>query len=198
MDKDHSPATFVDVGANHPFRMSNTAMFYEHGWRGIAIDPNPQFATEYAALRPEDTFVNCGVSDRPGTLSYFEFEEPLYNTFDADRAETVNKHYSALAGTREVKVRPLREILGDVWPNGKSIRVLSIDCEGMDCEVIASHDFEKYPTDFICVELGATDIEGCQKEEAIEMLRNKRYQFIAKLCKSAVLVSDAAAKRWAI
>ena len=32
---------FVDVGAHHPYRFSNTLHFYKKGWRGINIDPQP-------------------------------------------------------------------------------------------------------------------------------------------------------------
>lgn len=32
---------YVDVGAHHPFRFSNTAIFYKKGWCGINIDPLP-------------------------------------------------------------------------------------------------------------------------------------------------------------
>jgi hypothetical protein len=32
---------FIDIGAHHPFRYSNTYMFYKKGWRGINIDATP-------------------------------------------------------------------------------------------------------------------------------------------------------------
>jgi hypothetical protein len=32
---------YVDVGAHHPDRFSNTYKFYKQGWRGINIDAMP-------------------------------------------------------------------------------------------------------------------------------------------------------------
>jgi hypothetical protein len=32
---------YVDVGAHHPRRYSNTNYFYKRGWKGINIEPNP-------------------------------------------------------------------------------------------------------------------------------------------------------------
>ena len=32
---------YVDVGAHHPKRFSNTYFFYRKGWRGINVEPMP-------------------------------------------------------------------------------------------------------------------------------------------------------------
>ena len=32
---------FVDIGAHHPMRFSNTYIFYLKGWRGINVDATP-------------------------------------------------------------------------------------------------------------------------------------------------------------
>jgi hypothetical protein len=33
---------YIDVGAHHPMRFSNTYFFYRKGWRGINIDAMPR------------------------------------------------------------------------------------------------------------------------------------------------------------
>jgi hypothetical protein len=35
--------TYMDIGAHHPFRFSNTALFYEAGCHGINIEPDPTY-----------------------------------------------------------------------------------------------------------------------------------------------------------
>src|SRR5512143_4000643 len=35
--------TYIDVGANHPIEDNVTALFYERGWHGITIEPNPEY-----------------------------------------------------------------------------------------------------------------------------------------------------------
>ena len=32
---------YVDVGAHHPLRFSNTAIYHQRGWRGVNIDATP-------------------------------------------------------------------------------------------------------------------------------------------------------------
>lgn len=43
---------WVDVGAAHPAHTSNTAWLRELGWRGLAIDGNPDFAPFWAGVCP--------------------------------------------------------------------------------------------------------------------------------------------------
>ena len=38
---DKNKGFYVDVGAHHPIRFSNTYKFYKLGWHGINIEPNP-------------------------------------------------------------------------------------------------------------------------------------------------------------
>ncbi len=43
---------YVDVGAHHPFRFSNTYRFYRMGWHGINIDASPSTSTLKDLTRP--------------------------------------------------------------------------------------------------------------------------------------------------
>src|ERR1700726_1466588 len=59
---------YVDVGAHHPYRFSNTCYFYRRGWRGINIDPNPEAIAAFRRDRPHDINVCVGVSEEAGEL----------------------------------------------------------------------------------------------------------------------------------
>src|SRR6185312_12734233 len=67
---------YVDVGAFDPVLYSNTYHFYKKGWHGLVIDPNPELTKRYAFLRPRDIFINCGISDKNGELTYYSFNMP--------------------------------------------------------------------------------------------------------------------------
>jgi peptide methionine sulfoxide reductase MsrB len=41
--RDVQKGFFIDVGAQHPVVDSVTKFFYDQGWRGINIDPMPQW-----------------------------------------------------------------------------------------------------------------------------------------------------------
>src|SRR5262249_32770188 len=54
---------YVDVGAYHPKRFSNTYFFYKKGWRGINIDAMPGSMKPFNAKRNRDINVETPVSD---------------------------------------------------------------------------------------------------------------------------------------
>ena len=186
MDGQKAPGTYVDVGCNHPFRMSNTAMFYERGWSGITIDANPNFAASFRELRPRDTFVNSGVGLIERETVLYRFEQPLLSTFDAALADKYEKSGHRILDQIAVPVRPLASILAEHWPNGNPIGLLSVDCEGLDEEVIKSHDFERYPVDFVCVEQANTNILDICKLEGWRYLDSAGFTLIARLHQSSV------------
>lgn len=180
----NSVGVYVDVGSNHPFRMSNTALLYNLGWNGISVDPNPEFEALYKQLRPRDTFVNCGIAAVAGSLEYHQFEESLFNTFDTAKAKLVAERHSRLLKRWKVPVRRLDEVLKEHWPDGKEIRFLSVDCEGLDLEVLQSHDFNSYSTDFICAEVHAETLIDAIETPIVTFLDTMGYGCISKLCNS--------------
>jgi FkbM family methyltransferase len=62
--KDERDGVFVEVGANHHQRFSNT--YYLEtvmGWSGVAVEPQIKFASGYRRYRPRTTFVPLFISD---------------------------------------------------------------------------------------------------------------------------------------
>ena len=55
---------YVDVGAHHPKRFSNTYFFYCHGWRGINIDAMPGRMKLFNQWRPKDINLEMGVAEK--------------------------------------------------------------------------------------------------------------------------------------
>jgi hypothetical protein len=72
-----SVGTYVDVGANHPLKGSNTSYLYMLGWRGLAIDPSPQFAADFKKYRARDIHLTAGVAQTDSNLIYYEFNQPV-------------------------------------------------------------------------------------------------------------------------
>src|ERR1035437_2058923 len=58
--------SYIDIGANHPYSISNTAIFYENGCRGINVEANPQLIFVFQAARPDDINLNVGIGDKEG------------------------------------------------------------------------------------------------------------------------------------
>src|SRR5438045_8009791 len=49
---------FVDVGAHHPIRLSNTYLLYRCGWSGINVDANPDGIELFRKKRPRDLTIH--------------------------------------------------------------------------------------------------------------------------------------------
>src|ERR1700690_3428270 len=78
----HIPSGFyVDVGAHHPKRVSNTYLLKCKGWHGLNIDANPGSMRLFKQIRPRDINVEAAVSSTPQELTYYSFNDPALNTF---------------------------------------------------------------------------------------------------------------------
>ena len=72
---------YIDVGAHHPKRFSNTYHFYKEGWRGINIDAMPGSMKLFRKIRPRDTNLEFAISNKRQNLIYYRFNEPALNSF---------------------------------------------------------------------------------------------------------------------
>ena len=113
---------YVDVGAHHPRRFSNTYYFYKQGWTGISIEPNPQAAKAFKSDRPRDINLCIGVSDTESILKYYYFDEPALNTFDSSvvKSRLADTLYKVI-GHEDFVVDRLDNILKKHLPTGQSI-----------------------------------------------------------------------------
>ena len=156
-----STGFYVDVGAHHPMRFSNTYSFYKLGWSGINIEPNPNSLNLFKKYRSRDINLNYGIAKNKGNLEYYMFDEPALNTFDSEvlNNRKKNTHYK-LTKTIHIDVMPLADMLQQHIPNEIKVDFLSIDVEGLDLEVLISNDWQKYRPNWVLVEqLNLKDIE---------------------------------------
>lgn len=141
---------YIDVGAYHPTLYSNTYALYRRGWKGIVVEPNPAAAPLFRTFRPRDIFVNRGVG--VGKKEYKTFKDGAYNTF----MESKN-------GQEMLSLKELFEM-----HNVERVEFLNIDAEGLDLEVLQSHDWGVRP-EVIAVEAEA-------KGPVREFLESKSYR----------------------
>lgn len=174
---------YVDVGAYHPIRYSNTYFFYRRGWRGINIDPNPHTHSLFKKTRPEDINILTAIFPVRGKRTYFMFKEPAYNTLDPEKAREYKAHNQLLS---EIKVdcMPLSIILQKNVPESQKIDFFSIDVEGLDFDVLKSNDWEKFRPEIIIVEQFGIILNNIKSSEIAIYLNNMGYKPIAKTVNS--------------
>jgi FkbM family methyltransferase len=149
---DRSMGFYVDVGAHHPFRFSNTALLHRRGWRGINIDAWPGSMEPFRRARPGDVNLEVGVSKEAGEAPFFIFNDAALNTFDPELAESRNQPPYSIERTVQVPLRPLRDILAEHVAASQQIDLMSIDVEGRDLEVLESNDWTRYRPQMLLVE----------------------------------------------
>lgn len=182
---------YVDVGAHHPMRFSNTYFFYKKGWRGINVDAMPGSMALFRIFRRRDVNLEIPISAEGKILTYYVFNEPALNGFDVDlsAARNLNSNQYKILGTIDLPTRRLDSVLNEHLPTGQEIDFLSIDVEGLDLEVLKSNDWTKYKPDVILVEvLGSTlaDIEG---NEITGFLDSHGYKIYAKTVNTVIYKS---------
>jgi len=144
---------YVDVGAHHPTRFSNTHLLYLDGWRGINIDAMPGSMRAFDKARPDDVNLEMGVAEALGTLRYHMFNEPALNSFSAEVAQAHEEDPRfRVVRTVELPVMPLAAILERHAPQGVKIDLLSVDVEGLDLEVLRSNNWGRHRPTVVCVE----------------------------------------------
>ena len=168
---------YVDVGAHHPFRFSNTCLLYKRGWRGINIDAAPGSMALFQRFRPRDVNLEIGVGAEPIELEFFVFREAALNTFDVTVIDRQDLGWE-LIGARKVQCVPLASILGRELPRlgVDNIDLLTVDVEGFDLSVLRSNDWNRYRPRALVVEILDQNLSGVIHSEVARYCAGVGYE----------------------
>jgi FkbM family methyltransferase len=168
---------YVDVGAHHPQRFSNTYYFYLLGWQGINIDAMPDSMKLFDEIRPNDINLEIGISASGEKLIYHAFTEPAYNSFCQETNEVYSNTYKfEKAFEKEIQTYSLSEVLDKYLPSNQTIDFISIDVEGLDYEILVSNNWEKYsPTVVLVEDLQQTSMELANESKVASFLKQRNY-----------------------
>ena len=179
---------YLDIGAHHPSRFSNTRLLYDRGWSGINVDANPELINTFKKLRPRDINLSACVGLLP-SYTFTIFKEPAISTFNK---EWKNKFLaSGRTVYKEIIVQgtTLRTLLDTYFPEG-TLDLLLIDAEGADYEILQSADFSSLPIErhprFILVE-APQPVAVALEEKTIILLKEFGYQPAVILSNSTIL-----------
>jgi len=182
---------YVDVGAHHPKRFSNTYFFYKLGWNGINIDAMPDSMKLFERIRPRDINIEKAVSDKKQVLTYYAFNEPALNGFSKELSkERDGKGNYFIQFTKDIETSTLTEILDNNLPKNQNIDFLSIDVEGLDFMVLKSNNFEKYRPKVILIEILGSSLNDIENNEISKYLKEYDYSIYAKTVNTVFFISD--------
>jgi FkbM family methyltransferase len=149
---------YVDIGANHPTRISNTYLFYRHGFKGVVIEPNMRLLFLHRWFRPRDISIGVGCGSE-ATLKYFTVaSHHVYSSFDTEHDLQVQSMDVRVLRKELVPVMPLDLILDQF--KSHIIYFLSIDTEGAECDVLRGSLGILKRAMFLCIEIANAQEEA--------------------------------------
>lgn len=173
--------SYIDIGAYHPKRLSNSALFYGNGSRGINIEPDPKLFESFKLERAEDINLNIGVSNLEEEIDFYTMSAPTLNTFSRKEAENCSQigNYQITAITK-IKVDVISNII-DRYCGGVFPEFLSLDVEGIDLKILQSINYEESSPLVICVEtISFSETgNGVKDINILQFLESKGYMIYA-------------------
>ncbi|MBP2669698.1 MAG: hypothetical protein H6Q79_164 [Deltaproteobacteria bacterium] len=159
---------FVEVGAHHPKRLSQTWLLEKVGWKGILIEPLPEYCALLRRERPSAVICQVAVS-APGKTGVADF------------------FVSSDLSTLDPKIRNLREQFGSVIQvdvttvdnllereTPSRVDFVSIDTEGTELDVLKGFDVSRYRPSLILLE------DSVYTLDLHEHLLGQRYKLVRR------------------
>jgi FkbM family methyltransferase len=135
---------YVDVGSWDPDVDSVTKLFYDRGWRGVNVEPVPEFADKLSRHRPFDEVVQVAITDRDTDQAVLHrFGATGLATIDDDIAE---RHEGAGLERSELHVPAARldDVLAASQLVAEAIHFLKIDAPGAEEQAVRSVDLVRW------------------------------------------------------
>jgi FkbM family methyltransferase len=181
--------TYLDIGANHPFYLSNTAFFYEKGSFGINVEANPFLISKFEKYRTRDLNLNLGVDRTEGELDFFIMEDDTLSTFSSREKDYLIGTGKNLKDIRKVRLVTVSKLL-ETYANNIFPDFLSLDVEGLDLSILESIDYSKSTPKVICVEAAEYSVNGTgkRKDDLVDFLKENNYYEYANTNLNAIMV----------
>ena len=127
---------YVDIGARHPVIDSIGYAFYDHGWRGVNVEPGSSQAALFRAERPRDITIEAMAAEHPGILPFYETPGGGLSTGRKDIAEEHRKILARAITETFVTAITLDDALS-IAPR-EEFHWLKTDVEGYERNVLLS------------------------------------------------------------
>ncbi len=185
---------YVDIGAHHPMRFSNTYLFYRAGWNGINIDASADSIKLFKYFRQRDTNILSGVGFDKRDMIYYRFNESALNTFSFSEAIIKDVYPNKIIEKVSVSVDRLDNLLDIYLPQGKDIDFLTVDVEGFDLEVLRSNNWDLYRPKILLLESLESEMVFFEKSPLSDFMTTVGYKPYCKAYNTNFFLRDDADK----
>ena len=156
---------YVDLGAFHPMRLSNTFLLHKKGWSGTNIDFNPISIDLFNIARKKDTNICALISDQSDIYKNANYEHAwsAANSISSDDKLTIKK---------KMKTETFDKLINH------NFDFLNIDLEGHDYQVLKTINLNKFRPSLICIEILH---DGPNKDNIFSHMNLNKFEFIKNL-----------------
>ncbi len=170
--------TYLDIGANQPVKFNNTYKFYEKGYKGVCIEPDPHIHAALSKKRPKDICLNIGIAGNASSgTDFYIMDNPALNTFSKEEATALEE--SKLGKIKRLISVPLNTVENviDEYFIGKSPVFVNLDVEGLDEEILKTFPFNKYRPAIFCIETVhyTSDASSTKRKEIFDLMEEQGY-----------------------
>lgn len=163
--------TFLDLGAYNGIDLSNTRALLEKGWQGVLVEPHPEI---FKKLKE-----NCkgfaihlfeyAVGEQNGTFE-LNANDTYYSTLKESETKRWKGEFEFLKTTCKVLTFENLIALSPL----KTFDFISIDCEGIDYEILTQINLDEVGCKMICIETN-----GIETQKYIDYISNFGFNVIA-------------------
>lgn len=126
---------YIDIGAWLPHQDSVTMAFYERGWNGINVEPDPIVFAKLAACRSRDVNLSLAVGQARGYAWMNSISGTGLSTLDEGLASEYRAAGHVLR-RHQVEMVSLDELLATYVPPSQDVHFIKIDVEGFESNII--------------------------------------------------------------
>lgn len=183
--------TYLDIGANHPYVLSNTYGFYKKGASGLLIEPDLMLCKDLSQSRPRDQLLNVGIGfgSEIELAKFYVMSSRALNTFSKEEALRIDAEgIYRIVDEYDMKLIPLNYLFENYLL--KIPDFVSIDVEGLDFHILQSLDMNKYRPPIFCVETLEFRMsrEGRKITKIIDLMQQNGYFVFADTYLNTIFV----------
>lgn len=184
--------SYLDIGSHHPFELNNTAYFYKMGYKGVCVEPNPDYFKLLKKNRKRDICLNVGVGKTAvENANFYLSSGSSLATFSEDEAHQLSTFGIKTQQVLNIPLLTANEIIKQYfnpYPN-----IISIDVEGLELDILEAFDFQKFKPEVFCVETltFSTNNTGHKCTAIIEFMTKNGYFVFADTHLNTIFVENS-------
>lgn len=182
---------YLDIGAGHPIRYSNTLFFYHQGAKGITVDANYENIFLHKFLRPKDLSFNFLLGNSNELIEYYKFKQHELNTTSQGKVNELAKKNIFPIDKEKITQKKFSDFCNNELKDKLSkINFFNIDIEGGELELIKLINWNNFNPNIICIEIASNNFNEIFESEIYKIILRNKYKLFSKLYNSVIFIKN--------